>query len=72
VLKRRLVEAPMLVRPSFNKPFILDVDQSVKGVGTILSQKPGRQEQVIDYVNKGLSPIQRHFHPMEGECYAFI
>ncbi len=25
-LKRRLVEAPILVRPNFNKPFILDVD----------------------------------------------
>jgi hypothetical protein len=25
-LKKRLVEAPILVRPDFNKPFILDVD----------------------------------------------
>jgi len=42
VLKRRLVEAPILVKPDFNKPFILDVDWSIKGVGTILSQKFGR------------------------------
>jgi hypothetical protein len=41
-LKRRLVEAPILVRPDFNKPFILDVDWSIKGVGSILSQKSGR------------------------------
>jgi hypothetical protein len=25
-LKSRLIEAPILVRPDFNKPFILDVD----------------------------------------------
>jgi len=71
-LKRRLVEAPILVRPNFNKPFILDVDWSIKSVGAILSQKFGRHEQVIAYASKGLSPIQCHFHPMEGECYALI
>jgi hypothetical protein len=42
VLKRRLVEAPILVKFDFNKPFILDVDWSIKGVGAILSQKFGR------------------------------
>ncbi len=71
-LNRRLIEAPILVRPDFNKPFILDVDWSIKGVGAILSQKSGKHEQVIAYASKGLSPVQRHFHHMEGECYAFI
>jgi hypothetical protein len=41
-LKRRLVEAPVLVRLDFNKPFILDVDWSIRGVGAILSQKSRR------------------------------
>jgi hypothetical protein len=35
--KRRLVEAPVLIKPDFNKPFILDVDWSIKGIGAILS-----------------------------------
>jgi hypothetical protein len=35
-LKRKLVEAPVLVRPYFNKSFILDVDWSIRGVGAIL------------------------------------
>jgi hypothetical protein len=56
-LKIKLGEAPILVRPNFNKPFILDVDWSIKGVGTIRSQKTKRQEQIIAYANKGLSPI---------------
>jgi len=71
-LKRRFVEAHVLVKPDFNKSFILDVDWSIKGVGAILSQKVRRQEQVIAYASKGLSLVQCRFHPMEGECYALI
>jgi hypothetical protein len=68
----KLVEAPILIRPIFNKPFILDVNWSIQGVGTILSQKIGRHEYIIAYANKGLSPIQCRYHLMEGKCYAFI
>jgi hypothetical protein len=42
MLTKVIVEAPVLVRPDFNKPFILDVDWSIKGVGAILSQKSKR------------------------------
>jgi len=48
------------------------VDWSTKGVGAILSQWVGKNEHVITYVSKGLTPMQRKFHPMEGECYALI
>jgi hypothetical protein len=58
-LKRKLVEAPILVRLEINKPFILDVDWSIKGVGAIWSKKARRQEQVIAYAGKG-SP-SHHF-----------
>jgi len=37
-----------------------------------LSQKDGRNEHVIVYASKGLSPTQKKFHPMEGECYALV
>jgi len=66
------VEAHVLVRLDFNKSFILDVYWFIRGVGVILSQKSKRHDQVIVYANKGLSPVQRRFHPMEGECYALI
>jgi hypothetical protein len=71
-LKGALVAAPILTRPDFNKPFCLDVNWSPKGVGAILSQKEGRMERVIAYASKGLTSVQRKFHPMEGECYALI
>jgi hypothetical protein len=38
-LKRALVDAPILVRHDFKKPFCLNVDWLIKGVGAILSQK---------------------------------
>jgi hypothetical protein len=71
-LKGALVAAPVLTRPDFKKPFCLDVDWSPKGVGAILSQKEGRMEKVIAYASKGLTTVQKKFHPMEGECYALI
>ncbi len=71
-LKRALVDAPILIRLDFKKPFCLDVDWSTKGVGAILSQKEGKLEKVVAYANKSLTVAQRKFHPMEGECYALI
>jgi len=71
-LKKALVEAPILVGPDFKKPLCLDVDWSTKGVGAILSQREGRFEKVVAHANKGLTEVQRKFHPMEGECYALI
>jgi hypothetical protein len=71
-LKKALIGAPILVRPNFKDPFVLDVDWSTKGVGAVLSQKEGRFEKVIAYASKALTLAQRKFHPMEGECYALI
>ncbi len=51
-MKRALVDAPILVRPNFKKPFCLDVDWSTKGVGAILSQKEGKLEKVVAYATK--------------------
>jgi hypothetical protein len=72
VLKKALMNAPLLVRPNFRKPFCLDVDWSTKGVGAILSQREDKFERVVAYVSKGLTEVQKKFHPMEGECYALI
>jgi len=71
-LKRALVDAPILVRPDFKRPFCLDVDWLTKGVGAVLLEKEGRFEKVVAYASKGLTVAQRKFHPMEGECYALI
>jgi len=54
-LKGALMATPVLIRPDFKKPFCLDVDWSLKGVGAILSQKEGRMERVVAYASKGLT-----------------
>jgi hypothetical protein len=43
-LKLRLIEAPILVRLDFEKPFILDVDWFIKRVRLVLSQKQNKHE----------------------------
>jgi hypothetical protein len=71
-LKISLVDASILVRLDFKRPFCFNVDWSPKGVGTILSQKEGKFEKVVAYASKSLTKAQRKFHPIEGECYALI
>ncbi len=71
-IKGSISYALVLIRLDFKKQFYLDVDWSPKGVGAILSQKEGKLEKVVAYVNKSLIEVQRKFHPMEGECYALI
>jgi hypothetical protein len=46
------VEAPILPKFDFSRPFILDVDWYVKGVSVNLSQKDGRIEMVVVYAKK--------------------
>ncbi len=67
ILKKWLMESPILPRPDFSQPFILIINWSIRGVGAILSQKLKKQEQVITYASKRLSLVQKRFHPMEGE-----
>ncbi len=71
-LKKRLMESLVLTRPNFSQSFILDVDWSIKGVWAILSQKLEKKEEVITYASKGLFPVQKRFHPMEGKCHALV
>ena len=38
-LKKALTEAPIMAYPDYSKPFILETDASLKGLGAMLSQK---------------------------------
>jgi len=53
---------PMLLCPNFEKPFILDIDWFIMGVGAMLSQREGRI----------FFKAQQNYHPMEGDYYVMI
>ena len=54
-LKKALVEASVLAYPDYSKPFILETDATLKGLGKVLSQKGDDNEVcVIAYASRSL------------------
>ena len=59
-LKKALTEAPVLAYPDYSKPFILETDASLKGLGAVLSQKGDDNEiRVIAYASRSLRPLEK-------------
>ena len=59
-LKKALTEAPVLAYPDYLKPFILEMDASLKGLGAVLSQKGDDNEiSVIAYASRSLWPSEK-------------
>jgi transposase InsO family protein/predicted aspartyl protease len=72
-LKHRLVSAPIIALPNFDKPFILSCDASDFALGAVLKQldELGR-ELVIAYYSRVLSLTQQAYSASERECLALI
>ena len=59
-LKRALTSAPILAYPDYSKPFILETDASLKGLGAVLSQRSDDNTvRVIAYASRSLRPGEK-------------
>ena len=59
-LKKALTEAPVLAYQDYSKPFILETDASLKGLGTVLSKKGDDNEiRVVSYASQSLRPSEK-------------
>ncbi|QRW07008.1 Transposon Tf2-7 polyprotein [Ceratobasidium sp. AG-Ba] len=73
ILKRALVESPILIQPDVTKEFTLECDASDYATGAILNQlgKDGKLHPVAFY-SKTLSPAERNYDIHDKELLAMI
>jgi len=72
-LKKALTTAPLLVHPNYEKPFIVQCDASINGVGALLAQcDENGIERPIAYMSKKLNRSQRNYSTTELECLAVV
>ena len=59
-LKEALTSSPILAYPDYSKPFILETDASLKGLGAVLTQvDDDGNSRVISYASRTLKPYER-------------
>src|SRR5688572_12705807 len=72
-LKHRLITAPVLAHPDFDKPFILYTDASTIGLGAVLAQQQDDgKERPIAYHARTLKGAEKNYPITELECLAVI
>ena len=71
-LKEKLITAPIVQYPDFDRSFFLFTDASTTGLGAVLAQKDGKLEHVIAYASRTLSPAEKNYATTELECLAII
>ncbi|KAL3692331.1 hypothetical protein R1sor_005982 [Riccia sorocarpa] len=72
-LKEKLVTAPILVAPNWNKIFHVSVDTSLLATGAILSQLDDKKrEHHIHYASRQLSKSKIKYSTTERECLGMI
>jgi len=63
VLKEKLINAPILSFPQFDKEFIIRTDASYDGIGGVLLQKDNEtgKEHPIHFISRSLTRAEKHY-----------
>ena len=70
-LKTACLQAPILSFPDFNKPFLLEMDASGRGLGAVLSQKQADgQYHPIAYASRVMNETEQRYHLYKQEFLA--
>nr|GEW00822.1 reverse transcriptase domain-containing protein [Tanacetum cinerariifolium] len=71
-LKKKLIEASILVVPNWNLPFELMCDASDFAIGVVLGQSKTKHFQPIHYASKTMTEAQIHYTTTEKEMLAIV
>ena len=72
-LKQRLLSAPILVYPDFQKPFIISTDASDQAIGYVLGQRDQQgREHAIAYGGRKLHRDEQKWHISEKEGLSLV
>lgn len=69
---QRLTEAPVLCYPDFTMLFLVYNDASGSGLGAVLCQKHGNNEQLVAYASRTLTKAKRHYSTTEREFLGVV
>ena len=72
-LKQKLINSPVLAYPSFTRPFVLETDACLEGLGAVLSQpQDDGHLHPIAYASRALAPSEKNYGITELETLAVV
>ena len=71
-IKSRLVEAPIMAKPDWNKEFEIMCDASDYAMGAVLGQRTDKVLRAIYYANKTFNESQENYSTTEKEMLAMV
>ena len=72
LLKKYLLQEPVLKLPDLSKPFVLQTDASGVGVAAVLLQENDRKLDPVGYASKKLNLTEARYPIIEKECLAVV
>ncbi|GJV12770.1 reverse transcriptase domain-containing protein [Tanacetum coccineum] len=71
-LKKKLIEAPILVAPDWDLPFEIMCNASDFAIGAVVGQRKTKHFQPIHYASKTMTDAQAHYTTTEKELLAMV